>query len=137
MDTVLDMVTFSRHTGDDAPLDAICPIARDGGDCYLHGKLADWAKRTRPGKGASAKVKDAALQLRCTNCYSSPRLRSPVTAQSTEAIGVMAECLRLQFLGFEVVAFAHDQDVGVGQLVRNIFPNAVECLDRSHIQVCG
>lgn len=41
MDTVLDMVSFGRHTGEDAPLDTIRPIARDGGECYLHGKLED------------------------------------------------------------------------------------------------
>lgn len=135
-DTVIDHVTAGRHTGPGVPLGPVCALSRNGGECHVHGKTVDWLERTKPEKDASKEEVDAAANLRRGNCFSSTGIRSPLSAPGTEPLGVMVLCLRLLFMGFWVDAFAHDQDAGVGQSVRSLFPDATECLDRSHIQVC-
>lgn len=135
MDSVLDQVTFGRHTAEDAPLQPVCALSRNNGFCGVHGKAADWDRRKRTAKGASPEEEDAARRLRHGNCYSSTCLRSPLSAPATEPLGIIVLCLRLMYEGFWVNAFAHDQDAGIGHIVRELFDNALECLDRAHIQV--
>ncbi|CAM9179128.1 unnamed protein product [Ectocarpus sp. 8 AP-2014] len=134
MDSVLDQVAFGRHIGQDAPLQPLCVISRNNGLCGVHGKAEEWDRRKRTAKGASPEEEDAARRLRHANCYSSTCLRSPLSAPATEPLGIIVLCLRLMYEGFWVNAFAHDQDAGIGHIVRGLFDNALECLDRAHIQ---
>lgn len=137
MDGVIDQVTFGRHIGPDAPLQPVCALSRKSsrGCCHVHGKPEEWAKLTRPSEGASPVEKEKAQRLRNANCYSSTCLRSPLSAPATEPLGIITLCLRLMMDGFWINAFAHDQDAGIGHIVRDMFDNALECLDRAHIQV--
>ncbi|CAN0446829.1 unnamed protein product, partial [Pylaiella littoralis] len=132
--SVIDAVTFGRHILSDAPLGPVCALSRDGGECHIHGKEEDWKVRISHGDGAPPDVHDAAKRLRVANCYSCTGLRSPLSAPGTEHFGVRVLCLRLLLDGFWVESFAHDQDAGVGLIVRSLFGDPLECLDRAHIQ---
>lgn len=134
-DVVIDMVTFGRHTKRDAALLPMCALARNGGFCHVHGFAKDWGETVRPGEGASEEEKDAAWRRRNGNCLSCANGRSTGSSPASEALGINLLMLRLLWNGFWVTAFAHDQDAGSGITVRYMFPEALECLDRSHIQV--
>lgn len=135
LDSVFDMVTFGRHVGPNARLDPVCASSRNGGNCKVHGEARDYAERANPPAGSSAAARELGQRLRNANCYSSTCVISPHSAPGTEAVGVQLLLLRMLYEGWFPTMFAHDQDVGLGLLVRQVTNDAWECLDRSHVQV--
>lgn len=133
-DNVFDMVTFGRHVGSNARLDPVCARSRVGA-CTVHGDAKTYHERAHPPKGSSEAVREKAQRLRNANCYSSSCVISPHSAPGTESVGVMLLLLRMLLEGWFPTMFAHDQDVGLGLLVREFANEARECLDRSHVQV--
>lgn len=134
-DAVFGMVTFGRHVGKSLQIDPVCVTSRQG-RCPVHGDAQDFKERAHPPATASASVREAAQRLRNSNCYSGTCLTSPHSAPGTESVGVQVLLLTQLLEGWLPTMFAHDQDVGLGLLVRQVTNDAWECLDRSHVQVC-
>ncbi|CAB1114574.1 unnamed protein product [Ectocarpus sp. CCAP 1310/34] len=132
-DAVFGMVTFGRHVGKSLQIDPVCVTSRQG-RCPVHGDAQDFKERAHPPATASASVREAAQRLRNSNCYSGTCLTSPHSAPGTESVGVQVLLLTQLLEGWLPTMFAHDQDVGLGLLVRQVTNDAWECLDRSHVQ---
>lgn len=124
-----DMVTLTRRLGRKAQLAPVCDLIRRKGACFIHGTEEEWNDVVKNG------AMDDVVQRVNVNCYSGNRMRCVLTAQQAESLGVRWICLRLLREGFWVQRFSHDQDANVGIVVREFFKDAVECLDRAHIQV--
>ena len=103
-DTVIDHITAGRHIGAGAPLELICALSRNRGNCNVHGKVVDWNQHTKPGSAASPEDIEAAENLRRGNCFSCTGVRSPLSAPATEPLGVQILCLQLMFACFWVFA---------------------------------